>query len=569
MPRTTLPTPGPRQGYDHWPTVSRAVANLPERVFYDRWKVLNEEDPDVAKRALRMRFRYRLGEYGRYCFPKVCSRPFNPFHRDIFGREKIPYQLRTRNRSRAYAAPRGIAKTTLTKVDVTHDIVNALEAFVVVLSATHPDAKGWVGTLLSWFGNEASPLWSLYGPFDIKGNGEDGYVVTVREEHSTALLSKSWGSSIRGANVNTVRPTRVVIDDGENAHRVDNPTIRDDWQVFLNTDVAFLPDREQGAYFDFIGTVLHPDSILSRILFARKNNRGWRARKYKAVEAWPKNSKLWEQCREIYVDLEIGDEEAREEAARSFYDANREEMDRGVKLLDPVALPIFAVYVHIWSKGMSAALRDLQNEAGDPARRIFDTEKFKRCSFDGDTITTSKGREIRLKDCQVGVHLDPIPAEKFGSDYAALAVVARDKFGYRFVLKVTLLRGSPSLQRDLMWSAFDIFGSRAVYTYEDNGFASLNDEGFERQRDDRREEGLKWNLDPEGVTSTMNKVRRVSRLEPDIKNGWIEFADDIDFDVIGQFRDFPTGANDDGPDAVERADYATESMPELKRSGWG
>ena len=48
-------------------------------------------------------------------------------------------------------------------------------------------------------------------------------------------------------------------------------------------------------------------------------------------------------------------------------------------------------------------------------------------------------------------------------------------------------------------------------------------------------------------------MNRIMRLAPRISNGWIQFADDLPPELMDQFRSIPTGAHDDGPDAVERA----------------
>ena len=53
------------------------------------------------------------------------------------------------------------------------------------------------------------------------------------------------------------------------------------------------------------------------------------------------------------------------------------------------------------------------------------------------------------------------------------------------------------------------------------------------------------------VRNTGNKVTRVSRLEPEVANGWIQFRRDLSPVFFQQLGQFPRGSHDDGPDALE------------------
>ena len=516
----------------------------------------------MKSEALRLRHRHRLDEFCRYCFPEVAYLPFNAFHQRILSRPKVDSARRTRNHRRAFAAPRGIAKSTHTKLVVAHDVAIGLERVVLVLSATRPDASGWSKTLRAWFSDPSSAIAKLYGPFTVTCGLEEIHITGPRRTETND--SRSFRSDIRGLNVATVRPTRVIVDDGESGKHVSNPDIRRQWQKFLNEDVLKIGRKEGGTLFDWLGTILHPDSILARIIDKRGPNKGWSAEKWKALIKWPDRLDHWEECRAVWADLDDDpDPEAREDAARAFYEAHRVEMDAGSEVLDPAALGLFAIYLIIWNEGLASALKELNNDPSDPSERIFDTDGFRRCEYDraNGRIVSSGGRAISIRECSVGVWLDPIPAKRTGSDYAALAIVARHtETTRRYVLECHLKRCGPSEQRAWMWSAFDQYGPRARYGYEDNGFQTLFGEGFKRDRQDRKAAGRVSTLRPEGLTSTTNKVERMSRLEPDCVHGFLEFATSIDPEVIGQFRDLPGATHDDGPDAIERADFlATRS----------
>ncbi len=543
-------------------SLEAAVRALPAARFVSWTASLSGED---YLEALRVRFRWDLELFARYCFPGVVYRCFNPFHRAILDRPKIPYQDRARTLRRAVAAPRGIAKSTITKIDAAHDICYHLEAFLVALSATRPDAFSWSRTLRAWFETPGSALWDLYGPFEVTG-AQEAFSIRLPNRPPVAVVSRSFSSAVRGLNERGIRPTRVIIDDGEDREKVGNPRIRADWQEKLNEDILKLGSAEGGAIYDWLGTVLHPDAILARILDQRGPNRGWTAERWPALSRWPDRADLWRECELVWADLEGAAalvesggaatvEEAQELRAAEFYALNRAEMDRGAAVLDPAALPLFRIYLLIWQEGKASVLKELFGEPVDPESQVFDSRAFTRCRFDGSVITAHGGRRVSLAECDIGVWLDPIPAERTGSDYAAVAVVARDPIGYRYVLRCSLGRIAPAAQRALMWAAFERYGPRARYGYESNGFQALNDEGFTRERADRRRTGRPWQFRPEGLPSTTNKIRRISRLAPDIDHGFLQFAEDLAPPVLLQFDSLVGGAHDDGPDAIERADY--------------
>jgi hypothetical protein len=72
-----------------------------------------------------------------------------------------------------------------------------------------------------------------------------------------------------------------------------------------------------------IGTILHYDSVLSRLI----NNKLWRGKKFRAVEQWPENMAIWDTWTEIL--LNDGEQEALD-----FYRANPG-MDKGAKICWP------------------------------------------------------------------------------------------------------------------------------------------------------------------------------------------------------------------------------------------
>jgi len=532
---------------DLHPGLCAVLADQPARDFMARWATL---DAEGQTEALRHRFRHRQEEMLRWCLPRLFSRPWNRYHLSTLARRKLAWaDRRGRNTLRVDAAPRGIAKTTTAKGEIVHDVCYGLEEQITIVSAETRLARSITKHLRRIFMAKEGRLCDLFGPFTVEG-GVDEFRVTTRDGYTVGILARSFGTQIRGANEDGARPTRIVVDDGERPDRVRNPRLREEDQQFLDDDILACGPIDGGLIVDWRGTVLHPDALLPRLL----RNAGWSGRKWKAVESWPVRADLWEEARRIYTDLTRGDPSERWQAAYDFYEANRAAMDEGVQLLDAVALPIFAVYVEIWTKGLRSVLRERQNEPFDPTSQVFDTEKVRRCRFDGRQIHTSRGTVVDLAACQVAIWLDPSGGDA-DSDFPALAVVARDPHGYRYVIHAEGARRAPSDQHAALWRVWERFAAqRPAVGVDATGTQNLLYGAFEQQRQERRRAGKAWAMSPLLHKWTGNKVDRISGIEPDVTNGWIEFAADLPVEVLDEMRDHPNATHDDYLDAIEAAD---------------
>jgi hypothetical protein len=479
---------------------------------------------------------------------------FSPLHHALLTAPKVPWTSRPGPLRRADAAPRGHAKSTVESfAGLLHDVVYGLELFVAVISTTYDLAEKLVQDL---HGALAEPelhpdLHAVYGPFRVKGGSTD-FVVHVPggDPRGIRIAAFSFGGNIRGQKHAGVRPTKVLIDDGEDPKKVASPTQRAKTWDYFHKDIL-----KAGDYFTayrFLGTVLHPDSLLANLLRAP----GWQSTRWQAILSWPKRMDLWEACRRLWADLTDPDREA---TARSFYERHRAAMDEGAAVLWPEKDPLYALMVMGWAEGMAALLSEKQNDPTDPERQVFAPDLWPRCKFDGETVTTKAGRRIPLSSCRLSVWLDPRASrELVKGDYAACALVAREQMrhgpGYTFVLKCLLERATTEQQLAWLWTLFERYPS-ALYGYEDNGFQQVMGDLLERERQARKQRGLAWNLTLHGHASTTEKLGndRILGLAPRVALGWIEWAEDLPPLVLEQFRQIPTGAHDDGPDAIERA----------------
>jgi predicted phage terminase large subunit-like protein len=118
------------------------------------------------------------------------------------------------------------------------------------------------------------------------------------------------GKRIRGRRHGPHRPDLAIGDDLENDENVKSPEQRDKLEAWLTRSVLSLGGV--GAKLDVVvvGTILHYDSVLSRLL----GNPLWRGRTFRSILRWPDRMDLWDRWEEILLTRgETG--EAREEAA--------------------------------------------------------------------------------------------------------------------------------------------------------------------------------------------------------------------------------------------------------------
>lgn len=537
------------------------VGSLPNAEFLRRYRLLTT--PGARRLALVERFRHDRASFLRLCFPRLFSRPFNRYHRDVLGRPKVRFaERRGRDVYRADAAPRGVAKTTLLKGDLVHDIVYGLEDYIVVVSAETRLARSITKHLRRVFQAKTGRLAELYGPFTVTG-GVDEFTVTTGAGHTVGVLARSFGTQIRGANEDGARPTKIAIDDGERPDRVRNPKLRrEDWD-FLQDDILGCGPIEGGLVVEWRGTVLAPDALLPNLL----KTPGWDGALYKACERWPDRMDLWAECGRIYKDLTLGSATTRYQCAWGFYQARRAEMDRGARMLDDAALPLFKFFVEIWTKGLRSVLRERQNEPRTAGTKFFQVDQFHRCRVVGTRaagghVLTSDGRKVDLEACRAFAWLDPIPGDELGTmgddggagsgDFAAIAVLLRDPFGYGFLVDLWMRRARDSAQRAALWALCEKWRVERV-GIEANGFQRLLGRDFRREQAERREDDKFWQVAVDEPVSSENKEDVIAELEGPTTAGWLQFAEHLPPELDQQLDAFPDGDHDDGAEAVARA----------------
>ncbi len=522
----------------------------------------------AARELLREHLRTDAAWWCALCLESLTTLPFNGAHLEILawfdalaGADERLAQ-RAPRRALSIEAPRGLAKTTVLKMVIAHRLTYGLERFVVWGGPGSREAASDTSHIRAIFDTPSPMMEWLYGPFQVAGGVSKWTVRVGWTQREITLTSRGFPKTrVRGINHQGQRPTLIVADDLEHPKEVLNPATRNTLSQYLQSDVRNAGPKEGGLVYVQVGTRLHEDGQTAR----NAKDRAFESMLFRSIISWPDRADLWSRCRELWADLT---DPQREETARQYYLRHQGEMDRGARVLDPVAQPLYLLQTLLWSQGESSFFKDYQNDPIDPTRQVFVTEKFRRCRAESDRIVALGGRVVPLNTCRLAVWLDPRASRELTTnDYAACALVAREQLrhgpGYWFVLRCLMGRVATEEQLAWLWSMYDLYPG-AQFNYEDNGFQVLISSLLEAQRRERRERGQPADLALRGHHSGEAKNDRILSLAPKVALGWIEFADDLPAEALDQFRQFPTGTHDDAPDAIERAVSSLEDRGRAK-----
>lgn len=493
--------------------------------------------------------RKRLGAidmefFGRAYFPHYFSRPSPEFHRDLDaiwqqgvlkGRYPLaPKDARAISRMpgcrRAVAAPRGHAKsTTLTFKGIMHAVLYGYKHYPIILSDSSDQAEGFLENIRVEF-EENGLIREDFG--DLQGKVWRNNVILTASGIKVEAIGS--GKKIRGRKHRNWRPDLLVLDDIENDENVRTPEQRLKLSNWFNKAVSKAGDD----YTDivYIGTLLHYDSLLAHTL----SNPGYKSIKYKAVLAFSDAEDLWKQWEDIYTDLS---NDSHEEDARAFFEVHREEMLAGTKVLWEEKLSYYDLMKMRVDEGEASFNSEEQNEPINPDD----------CLFQEEWLDYYNEAEVDFKDRNFIFFgfVDPSLGKTKHSDFSAILTLAKHKAtGYMYVYDADIERRHPDrIIADILEKERRLrrdFGRG----YKKFGCETVQFQWFLKEELVKASAKAGLYLPVEEVPQTADKVLRIQTMQPDIKNKYIKFSRRHKR-LLEQLLQFPMGAHDDGPDALE------------------
>lgn len=244
----------------------------------------------------------------------------------------------------AISAPRGHAKST----SITHSYTLASvlfqdRQFVLLVSDTYEQAVLFLQDIKTeLIDNE--DLIDTFGEVVFEKEAENDIIVRMADGYRFRIIAKGSEQKVRGLKWDGMRPDLIICDDLENDEIVLNKERREKFRHWFFS--ALLPCRSDRGIVRIVGTILHMDSLLERLmpkawdkkhtrstelkLYSLNKRTGWIAVKYKAhnpdfseilwPEKWSKERLIQERQR--YVDQGMPEKYAQEYLNEPIDDAN-------------------------------------------------------------------------------------------------------------------------------------------------------------------------------------------------------------------------------------------------------
>ncbi|MCI0350409.1 MAG: phage terminase large subunit [Acidobacteriales bacterium] len=454
----------------------------------------------------------------------------------------------------AIAAPRGHAKTTLVSLAyVLWCAAYAKEMYILLISATKELSAGLLknvkaelqtnSLMLQDFPEVCYPPGTKPAPKPWRDNQ-----IVLR--NGVAIKALGAGQGVRGTKHGPFRPTLIIIDDLEDQEQVNSSEQREKLRDWFEKTLLKCGDPSTNTIF--VGTILHYDSLLAcHVSPATAGNgtskiSGWQTRKYQAIEVWSNHPDLWEKWETIYTGQEAFQDESGPAAAEAFFQANKVLMLECAKALWPEREDYRQLMEMRIREGRYSFQSEKQNEPLDPKDCIFRVESFvywdKQFGSPADVVA-SIGREARIYGA-----CDPSLGKRGGQgDYTAIITILedkRDKLLYVIGADIARRRPEQTIEKILEYAKLYHYKDFAV---ECNQFQELL---YNQLKERARHAGV--HLPLREITNTAHKQARIESLEPLISQGTLRFSRRHQL-LIEQLRQFPIGANDDGPDALQVA----------------
>lgn len=471
-----------------------------------------------------------VGLFARLFLPHYCRVAESDFHREMY--ELLGSAVREKEGSRiAVAAPRESAKSTLSTLFLPLWCIlyprEAGKRFILIAGDTATQAQRHIGDIrIELESNdlilESFPEYSGPGP------------TWTRDELVTRsgvkVTARGTGGNIRGLRNRQWRPDLLIGDDLENDTNSRTPEQRDKISEWFFK--AFSKSASRDAAIVVIGTVLHTDSLLSRLLA----NPAFSSRKHRGVIHWSGETALWEQWESLYTDRSLSKNE-RDRRAAEFFDEHSARMLAGTEVIWPAHRTYLDLMKLRVAEGPASFDSEIQNEPINPRDCLFQPEWF-RWFEEG---------EIDPAGLTVTAAVDPSlgGAGRWG-DPSAIVCLGRDMNGALYVLEADIQRRSPDR---IIEDVLDLY---ARYRPSVIGVETVQFQEFFKDVLEARARGGGIYPPVRGIKSTRDKLLRIQRLQPLVKNGTLRFQR-RHHALYDQLRLFPKADHDDGPDALEMA----------------
>ena len=475
-------------------------------------------DPDPAALAARReQSQNDLCFFARAYFPHYVKEADAELHTYLY--KRLPEIVDNEEGGHeAIAAPRGNAKSTIvTQIFVLWCIVTARKHYPLIIM----DALDQAATMLEAIKAELAfnPRLAMDYP-EASGVGRVWQVGTIVTANDAKVQAFGSGKRMRGLRHGPHRPDLVVGDDLENDENVRSPDQRDKLENWLKKTVLSLGAADDSMDVIVIGTILHYDSVLSRLL----KNPLWTSTKFKSIQRWPDNMHLWDQWEEVLLNLGA-------ESALDFYNRHKPEMEAGAIVCWPEGQPLYKLMVKRARDGRAAFDSEQQN---DPVS-----------GEDAPFANSIQFWVNRLNEWVFFGACDPSLGKAGASrDPSAIGIGGFNRrTGVLDVVEAAIKKRLPDKIIE------DIIAMHAEYRCILWVIETVQFQEFLRTELIKRSAARGIPIPARAVQPYTDKLLRIETLQPHMANGLLRLHPG-QTTLIDQFRHFPKADHDDGPDMV-------------------
>ncbi len=352
----------------------------------------------------------------------------------------------------------------------------------------------------------------------------------IEMKNGVMIEAYSTNQRVRGRRRGAHRPTLIVCDDLQNDRHITSAREREKSTRWFHSALMNVGTPETNIIN--LATALHREALAIQLL-AKPT---WQSRVFRAIETWPTRTELWEEWEQLLFAEPIHEGVAR---ARVFYETHRAEMDEGAQVLWPEVEDLYYLMILRAEGGRTAFEREKQNSPVDP----------EGCEFarylEGDIWFDAWGDGITLR----AMALDPSQGASEVGDFSAFVLLGAGTDGL-FYVEADIARRDATDQVAAGVALHERFYPQ-YFGVEANSWQQLLgryfDEEFHRIGKSTAFVSLIHNKE--------NKVVRIRRLGSYLAKRKLRFLQRSAGTklLVEQLRDFPLGAYDDGPDALEMA----------------
>jgi predicted phage terminase large subunit-like protein len=426
--------------------------------------------------------------------------------------------------------PRGSAKSTIaTLCYVLRAAVEGWERYIWIVSDTKEQAQTHLENVKSELvGNKRL---AEYYP-NATGQGRRWRATSIELNNRVVIESFGTGQRIRGRRHGEVRPTLIVCDDLQNDSHMSSAGQREASRQWFHGTLLNAGTHQTNLIN--LATALHREALALEL----HRSAGWVSRNFPAIVSWPTNDDLWDRWESIYCDAQDANAPA---AARQLYDDHRAEMDAGATVLWPDGENLYTLMQLRAEIGRTAFEREKQGSPVNPENCEWPEAYFAESIWFNEWPADITTRTVALdpskgKDARRG-------------DYSAYVMLGIDRKGVIYIEADMARRPTPQLVADGV-AICGRFRPNA-FGVEANQFQELLCGEFASEF---AQQGISHTI-PAAIHNTANKLVRIRRLGPYLSLRRLRFLANSPSTrmLVDQLRDFPNGAHDDGPDALEMA----------------